>query len=57
MGYKPKNIIAVEKIFSVEVEQIFLKVYFKNLLCVSIKFGQKETTYFKEAFLHVLPLR
>ena len=56
MGYKPKNIIAVEKIFSVEVDQTFLKLYVKNLLCVSIKYGQKETTYFKEAFLHVLPL-
>ena len=57
MGYKSKNIIAVEKISSVEVDQTFLKVYVKNRLCVSIKYGQKKTTYFKEAFLHVSPLR
>ena len=56
MGYNSKHIKAAVKSFSAEVDQ---SAWQKS--CESNQnwggYGQKETTYFKEAFLQVPPLK
>ena len=59
MGYNSKKYKLWQKFFTVEVDQTFLKVSAKNLVKVHNweSYGQKETTYFKRAFLQVPPLK